>query len=62
MRGEKEEKINVELLTRVESLFKSKLNSKNLFREIYGRAIFLVKYYIGVLKIEPDDFASWMKK
>ncbi|KAL6120577.1 hypothetical protein NUSPORA_02671 [Nucleospora cyclopteri] len=55
--GETAEKIKVELLARVERLCKTKLNSKNLFRAINEHAISLVNYYIGVLKIEPDDFA-----
>ncbi|KAL6122015.1 hypothetical protein NUSPORA_00969 [Nucleospora cyclopteri] len=55
--GETAEKIKVELLARVERLCKTKLNGKNLFRAINEHAISLVNYYIGVLKIEPDDFA-----
>ncbi|KAL6120835.1 hypothetical protein NUSPORA_02360 [Nucleospora cyclopteri] len=33
------------------------MNGKNLFKAINEHAISLVNYYIGVLKIEPDDFA-----
>ncbi|KAL6121905.1 hypothetical protein NUSPORA_01116 [Nucleospora cyclopteri] len=52
-----EEKTKVGLLAKVEKVCKTKLNGKNLFRAINEHAISLVNYYIGVLKIEPDDFA-----
>ncbi|KAL6122446.1 hypothetical protein NUSPORA_00483 [Nucleospora cyclopteri] len=55
--GETAEKCKVELLDRVENLCKTKLNGKNLFRAINEHAISLINYYIGVLKIKPDDFA-----
>ncbi|KAL6120286.1 hypothetical protein NUSPORA_03003 [Nucleospora cyclopteri] len=39
-----------------------KIKSKNLFRAVNDHAIFLVNYYIGVLKIKSDDFARFNDK
>ncbi|KAL6121960.1 hypothetical protein NUSPORA_01071 [Nucleospora cyclopteri] len=45
------------MLARVERLCQNKLNGRNLFKAVNEHAIFLDNYYIGVLKLEPDDFA-----
>ncbi|KAL6121570.1 hypothetical protein NUSPORA_01495 [Nucleospora cyclopteri] len=52
------EKIKLELLVRIEKLCKTKPNGKNLFTAINEHAISLVNYYIGILKIESENFAN----
>jgi len=50
------DKLKAELLLRVKRLCKSKLNAKNLFKAINEHVISLINYYVGVLKLEPDDY------
>ncbi|KAL6120273.1 hypothetical protein NUSPORA_03026 [Nucleospora cyclopteri] len=44
-------------MARVERLCQTKLNGRNLFKAVNEHAISLVNYYIGILKLEPDDYA-----
>ncbi|KAL6120598.1 hypothetical protein NUSPORA_02646 [Nucleospora cyclopteri] len=39
-----------------------KTDNKKLFKAINEHAIFLVNYYIGILKVEPDDFAKFCEE
>ncbi|KAL6120527.1 hypothetical protein NUSPORA_02731 [Nucleospora cyclopteri] len=55
--GETAEKIRTELLARVERLCQTKLNGLNLFKAVNEHAISLINYYIGILKLELDDYA-----
>ncbi|KAL6120361.1 hypothetical protein NUSPORA_02921 [Nucleospora cyclopteri] len=57
--GETAEKIRTELLARVERFCQTKLNGRNLFKAVNEHATSLVNYYIGTLKLEPDDYARF---
>ena len=52
------EKVRKEILNRIKRLCETRLNSKNLFRGINEHAISVINYHIGVLKLEPKDFAK----
>ena len=49
-------KIKDELAARIRRLCKSRLNAKNLIKAINEHAISLVNYYVGLLKLEPEDY------
>ncbi|KAL6120569.1 hypothetical protein NUSPORA_02680 [Nucleospora cyclopteri] len=44
-------------MTRVERLCQTKLNGRNLYKVVNEHAISLVNYYIGILKLELEDYA-----
>ena len=43
---------------RVKKLCKTSLNGSNLMRGINEHAISLLNYYIGLIDVEPDEFAK----
>ena len=43
---------------RAKRLCNTNLNAKNLFKALNEHALSLMNYYIGVLKIEPEEFAN----
>ena len=51
-------KIRREIIKRVDRLCKTNLNAKNLFKAINEHAISIINYHIGVLKLDPKDFAE----
>ena len=51
-------KIKNEIINRLEKICKTQLNAKNLFKAINERAISLINYYVGVLKLETSDFSD----
>ncbi|KAL6121701.1 hypothetical protein NUSPORA_01356 [Nucleospora cyclopteri] len=51
-----------ELLARIERLCQTKLNGKNQFKAVNVHSIYLVNYYTGILKLEPDDYTMAIKK
>ncbi|KAL6120310.1 hypothetical protein NUSPORA_02974 [Nucleospora cyclopteri] len=44
-------------MARVERLCQTKLNGRNLFKAVNEHAISLVNYYIGIIQLEPNDYA-----
>ncbi|KAI4293398.1 hypothetical protein PAPHI01_2672 [Pancytospora philotis] len=50
------ERIKMELLCRVERLCATQLNAHNLIHGINEHAISLINYYVGVLRLEPQDY------
>ncbi|TBT98011.1 hypothetical protein CWI36_2587p0010 [Hamiltosporidium magnivora] len=50
--------VQTKLLARVERLFCTRLNARNLFQAIHQHAISLLNYHIGVLRLEPADFSK----
>ena len=56
------ERIKKEMITRVENLCQTKLNGKNMMRAINEHAISLINYYVGVLKLEPEEYENMDKE
>ncbi|TBU12858.1 reverse transcriptase [Hamiltosporidium tvaerminnensis] len=52
------EEVQSALISRVERLFHTRLNAKNLFSAINQHAISLINYDIGVFRLEPADFSK----
>ncbi len=52
------ENIKNELYARVNRLGKTKLNGKTLIKGVNEHAINLVNYYVGLLKLEPEDYRT----
>ena len=50
------ERVKEEMYTRAEKLCQTKLNGKNMVRAINEYALSLINYYVGVLKIEPEEY------
>ncbi|TBU09859.1 hypothetical protein CWI39_0028p0010, partial [Hamiltosporidium magnivora] len=52
------EEVQTKLLVRVERLFRTRFNARNLFQAINKSAISLLNYHIGVLRLEPPGFSK----
>ena len=52
------ENIKNELYARVNRLCQTKLNGKNLVKGVNEHAINLVNYYVGLLKLEPENYRT----
>ena len=50
------EKIRKEIVTRIESICKTKLNGKNSVKAINEYALSVVNYYVGLLPLEHQDY------
>lgn len=46
------------ITSRIDSLCKTNLNAKNLFKAINEYAISTINYYIGLIEFEPEEFAE----
>ncbi|KAI5176556.1 hypothetical protein PAEPH01_2356 [Pancytospora epiphaga] len=46
------------LYVRVEHLCDTRLNGKNLIKAINKHAINLINYYVGLLRLKPEDYAA----
>ncbi|WUR02658.1 reverse transcriptase [Vairimorpha necatrix] len=53
---ETKEKILKAILLRIEKLCKTKLNAKHLFKAINEHGISPIKYYIGIIDAEPEEY------
>ena len=50
------DKLKSELFARVGMLCETRLNGKNLIKAINEYGINLINYYVGLLRLEPDDY------
>ncbi|KAI5178745.1 hypothetical protein PAEPH01_2582 [Pancytospora epiphaga] len=51
-------KLQSALYTRVKHLCNTRLNGKNLIKAINEHVINLINYYVGLLRLEPEDYAA----
>ncbi|VDN04129.1 unnamed protein product [Thelazia callipaeda] len=52
------DEIRTEILVRIERLAKTALNGKNFIKVVNEHAISPINYYVGMLKLEPEDFKA----
>ncbi|KAI4293414.1 hypothetical protein PAPHI01_2688 [Pancytospora philotis] len=51
-------KVKTEIRDRVTRLCQTRLNAKHLVKAINEHAISLINYYVGLLRLEPSDYAE----